>query len=395
MARVLVTDGTERSALAVVRSLGRAGHSVAVATARPKSLAGASRWCAAEVETPDALRAPREFVAALAAAAAVRGIEVVVPVTDAAILAVLAHRDVLAGIRVPLGGAEAFGRLSDKAAAAAAAETVGIRVPRQVRLDGRDAASGLASLTMPVVLKPARSVSGAEGARAKHSVGHAATAADLARMLRALPPTAFPLLAQERVVGPGIGVFLLTWKGELLAAFAHRRLREKPPAGGVSTYAESVPLDDDLLARSRALVDAFGWDGVAMVEFKRDGASGAPVLMEINGRFWGSLQLAIDAGVDFPRLLVDAALGRAVTPVTSWRTGVRSRWFWGDMDHGLARLRRSAAALHLPPGAPGRMATLTALVGTTLGFPKDQVFQLGDLGPGIRETAQRLGLGPA
>ena len=38
-----------------------------------------------------------------------------------------------------------------------------------------------------------------------------------------------------------------------------------------------------------------------MVEFKHDERDGVPKLMEINGRFWGSLQLAIDAGVDFPR----------------------------------------------------------------------------------------------
>ncbi len=51
-----------------------------------------------------------------------------------------------------------------------------------------------------------------------------------------------------------------------------------------------------------------------MVEFKADARTGTPYLMEINGRFWGSLQLAIDAGVDFPAILVAAALGAPIPP---------------------------------------------------------------------------------
>ncbi len=110
--------------------------------------------------------------------------------------------------------------------------------------------------------------------------------------------------------GPGVGVFLLLWEGKLRAAFAHRRLREKPPSGGVSVYRESIALDPVLLERSRRLLESFGWQGVAMVEYKIDERTGTPILMEINGRFWGSLQLAVDAGVDFPRLLIECAEGR-------------------------------------------------------------------------------------
>ena len=82
------------------------------------------------------------------------------------------------------------------------------------------------------------------------------------------------------------------------AVFAHRRLREKPPSGGVSVYRESVAPDPSLVARAAALLAGLGWRGVAMVEMKTDARTGTPYLMEVNGRFWGSLQLAVDAGVD-------------------------------------------------------------------------------------------------
>src|SRR5205814_8588436 len=70
-----------------------------------------------------------------------------------------------------------------------------------------------------------------------------------------------------------------------------------------------------------------------MIECKREAETGRQVVMEANGRFWGSLQLAIDAGVDFPALLVRCAAGERVPEIRDYRLGVRSRWFWGDVDH--------------------------------------------------------------
>jgi hypothetical protein len=87
-----------------------------------------------------------------------------------------------------------------------------------------------------------------------------------------------------------------------------------------------------------ALLDELGWHGVAMVEFKQSLRDGEPRLMEINGRFWGSLQLAIDAGVDFPRLLVDGVRNGHFAPQPPYRIGVRNRWFWGDVDSLLLTL---------------------------------------------------------
>src|SRR6185503_13112360 len=110
-----------------------------------------------------------------------------------------------------------------------------------------------------------------------------------------------------------------------------RRIREKPPSGGVSVYCESIAIPQDLEASSGLLLNRLGWNGVAMVEFKLDREAGKAYLMEINGRFWGSLQLAVDAGVDFPRLLVEAALGKRHEVPILGGSGVRSRWEWGEV----------------------------------------------------------------
>ena len=136
-------------------------------------------------------------------------------------------------------------------------------------------------------------------------------------------------------------------KGECVATFQHRRLKEAPATGGVAILAVAEEPDPELLQSSMKLLRALDWEGVAMVEFRVDRETGSSVLMEVNGRFWGSLQLAIDAGVDFPSLLLASAFGRRFSPVTRYTKGIRGRWFWGDVDHLYLRLAKSPEALHL------------------------------------------------
>jgi predicted ATP-grasp superfamily ATP-dependent carboligase len=383
-----VTDGEQRAALAVVRSLGEAGHRVFVCSARARSLAGASRFCDGERRVPDALREPDAYVTAVRALCDELEVDTLIPISEPSLLAVLSAEEAWDGVLLPFAGRTEFERICDKALVMETARSLGIGVPRQWKLEAPVDRTALAAETLgyPLVLKPARSVIDAAGARAKSSVAHVADAGALEGALEAQPPGAYPILLQERIVGPGIGVFLLIWDGEVRASFFHRRLREKPPSGGVSVFRESAAPDEALLERSVALLSAFGWRGVAMVEYKVDEATGTPYLMEINGRFWGSLQLAIDAGVDFPALLVEVADGKAGPPVHSYRVGVRSRWWWGDVDQLLLRLRRSAEELSLPPGAQGRARAVLEFLRASGRGSRNEVLRWSDPSPAWRET---------
>lgn len=417
---ILVTDGEQRSALALVRSLGRAGHTVYVCSSSGSSLAGASRYGRAEARVADPLRSAEQYVEDVLRLIARWKIDVLLPVSEASLLALLPARERMRDVLLPFPNEASFRRISDKAELLSVAPRVGIAIPNQVRVESAAEARSLdpRSIEYPVVLKPSRSVGEAsagsahegsgsaeartrarEGAsvgraartRTKLTVRHAADADELSRALDDLieaGDAAFPLLIQQRVVGPGIGIFLLLWEGRTLAVFAHRRIREKPPSGGVSVYRESVAADPELVARSRALLEHFGWCGVAMVEYKVDARTGTPYLMEVNGRFWGSLQLAVDAGVDFPVLLVAASAGEALDPVESYTTGVRSRWFWGDVDHLIARMRRSRAALSLPPEAPGRWRALRDFFTIHFGRDREEILRLDDPRPFLRESLQ-------
>ncbi|MBT8337536.1 MAG: ATP-grasp domain-containing protein [Gemmatimonadetes bacterium] len=339
--QVLVLDGEQRSALAVVRSLGAAGYTVLTGSAAARPLAASSRWARPVPRLPDPLGDAEAYRAAVRALTLDRGVSAVVPVTEPSALALLG--DPALGPRIPMPPPEAFDAVNDKVGLMERAASLGIDVPASMTVSAPDDAAVGAWGHFPAVVKPGRSVVETAAGREKTSVAFVDDAGDLARTLAALPTDAFPVMLQERLHGPGLGVFLLLDRGERVAHFAHRRIREKPPQGGVSVYRESVEAPVDLVERAERLMLDFGWNGVAMVEFKHDTASGRTALMEINGRFWGSLQLAIDAGVDFPRLLLDRFLDLGRERCEEYRTGIRSRWEWGDVDHLLIRLRRGGA----------------------------------------------------
>ena len=389
--RILVTDGEQRAALAIVRSLGNAGHEVFVCSVRPRPLAAASRYAAAKAQVRDAMEDAAGFAADVQRLCRDWQIEVLIPVTEPALLALLSESGRPAGVLVPFVSLETFDAISDKPRVLARARELGIDVPEQRVIEAPGDAERIdaAAFTYPVVLKPGRSVNGAEGNRQKLSVLHAADAQQLIEQLRKLPAAAFPLLIQQRIVGPGTGVFLLLCNGEVRAHFAHRRLREKPPSGGVSVYSESIASDAALVDRAASLLNSFAWSGVAMVEFKTDERTGRNYLMEVNGRFWGSLQLAIDAGVDFPRLLVQCAVGEAGPSQIPYRIGVRSRWWWGDVDHLIARLRHSRERLHLPAHAGGRAHAVREFLRLRRA-DRSEVFRWRDPLPIVRETLDWL-----
>lgn len=387
--RILVTDGEQRSTLAAVRSLGRSGYQVYVCSRSGRSLAGASRYAIEDCAVTSALASPREFALEVRALIADRDIDVFLPMTEEACNAAFDNQDMFAGVCMPLATAEQFHNVSDKKRVLEVAEACGLSAPVQVVVADALEAHRLAhTLRFPIVVKPARSVAREGEKQFKTGIAHCADATKLDQALAKFPPSAYPLLLQQRVTGPGVGVFLLLWDGELVAHFAHRRLREKPPAGGVSVYRESISVDDSLLRRSRRLLESFGWRGVAMIEYKIDEVTGTPFIMEINGRFWGSLQLAIDAGVDFPSLLLARAEGKRVSGPKTYKLGVRSRWEWGGVDYMWARLRHNDKALSLPPGQRGR--TLSLLSAAIPWMPGDrlEVLRLSDPAPFFRETVQ-------
>ena len=293
--RILVTDGDERSSLAVVRSLGRRDEVHVVGPSR-SSLAGVSRFARAHHAVRDPSEDAGSYVRAVAALCAANRIDLVIPTTDGACNALLPARASLAPAVLAAPAQDAYERASDKVEIARLAPRFGLAVPEGGLATKLEEAQALAAaLGGAVVARPARSVSRDGAGLRKQGVVYAADAAALAAVWPTLGAGG-AVLVQRPVSGRGEGIFLLRSGGRTHAAFAHRRLREKPPSGGVSVLRESIALDPALLRGVEALLDALRFEGAAMAEFKSDGRTAW--LIELNARLWGSLQLAIDAGID-------------------------------------------------------------------------------------------------
>ena len=134
-------------------------------------------------------------------------------------------------------------------------------------------------------------------------------------------------VVQERVAGEAIGVGMLFNKGRLKAKFCWRRLKEYPKDGGLSVVRESYRAPEQE-ANAQELMEVLGWHGPAMVEFK------GQYVLEVNPQFWGGLALAIESGVDFPRLTVDIMEKGDCEEVKEWEVGVKCSWLAGCIRRG-------------------------------------------------------------
>ena len=389
--RVLITDGDTRQALATTRSLGLKGHYVVVHADRP-SLGGISRYCSAAVAGPAAYEDPEGFVTSMGELARRQEIDLLLPMTEVSTLLLTCHRDRLPpSCQLPFPAYNSVRQAGNKAEVLDLARKLGVPVPDSVTLESpKDLDAVIGALRYPQVVKPTCSRVLTSCGWRSNSVSYAYNEKQLHLSLGALPLDSYPVLLQERIVGAGVGIFMLSDRGRPVALFAHRRLREKPPSGGVSVLCESAPVDPVAAGHAARLLESLEWHGPAMVEFKRDGRDGSLRLMEINGRFWGSLQLAIDAGVDFPALLVDMARGCAPAELPQYRTGVRCRWLAGDLDSLLLILIKGREKLDLPPGHPGRLRTLWRFLQFGDRQQRLELERCDDLGPAWLEWRRRL-----
>ena len=243
------------------------------------------------------------------------------------------HRNRLTGYRFVFADADRMERVLNKKLTCMAAASVGIRVPRTEQISSlADAHALLHELHYPVVLKwsnPNDVIQLLLGAGLTLDKAHYCHSA--AELLEYLAPyekvERYPLI-QEYCVGFGLAQIILMHQGIPVYTFQHQRLHEWPPEGGFSTLCTSIDPSQhpELMAKSIALLQVLEWDGVAMVEYRHDPASGESAFMEINGRFWGSLPLACHAGATFPWFGYQLEGMRQAIHQTAYKDGVRCRF---------------------------------------------------------------------
>lgn len=334
----LITDIDRRKALPIIRALGVEKVRVVGVSYRHVPLGGFSKYCSRVHICADYRSQPDRFLDDLQKIMRTERPDVFYALEDEALSLCSRNRVSWSPYTEALiPASDTLEKAYDKWQTIQIAEAAGIPVPHTFCPTSLEEVASLASRWEgPAVIKPRKS-SGSRG------LCYVNTPSQMLESYRKVSAHYSRPLIQEKIPaqGAGLGVFVLMDKrGDVKAIFGHKRLREYPVSGGPSTLCVSYR-DDQLVEQSISLLRMIGMVGVAMVEYKVDTKTDKPILMEINPRFWGSLQLAVFAGVNFPVLYHRIALGLETEPVVQFPTGKYWRWLWpGDILHFLQNPER-------------------------------------------------------
>lgn len=383
MARILVLDGHSAAALSVTRSAGLAGHWVAVGANRGAFAATKlSRYCRIALDYPVSTSEPQAFVDCILEFAKANKIDLVIPITDWTLGPLSAERDRFSGLcklAIPSHAAVEFA--SDKFRTIQQAQQLGISVPRTSLVREFSDSDAGSDFGFPVVVKDRFSVRWIQQKAVFGSVSYAYSKDELEQKTADRLQKAGDVLIQEFVAGQGIGFSCFVVGREVFLPFQWLRVREVDPRGSASSARKSIPLDADLVCRSTQLVTAMGFEGIAMVEYKRAN-DGRMILMEINGRPWGSIGLPYACGIDYARYLVDWCLERSLPPQKiDYRENVLCRRAISELTH-LSNIRTGRPA-NWPGSYPGFWPTLFRMaLPWRPGVCYDDLW-ISDLRPGI------------
>lgn len=336
---VIVTNARNRVCYAVVRSLGSKGIKVYTSDTGKSAMCFYSKYSIDHFIYPSPFSRPNEFIDDLIKQIKRVDCKVLIPVYEETFLISKYQKELSAHVNLVVPDYESILTLHNKDRLYKLAEGVGIKVPKTfpvVELKGDPTL--IQTLRFPVLLKPC------QGGGAWGQI-RVPTAAQLKHML---DTDSFPFellrnrwLVQEIIEGDVYCCAMLFNKGSFRAGHCYRQLRQTPITGGTATYRESIN-DFNLVSNLKRLLEHMQWHGICQADFIKDKETGDFSLIDANPRLYGSLSLSIASGVDFPYMLYRLAQEGDIDPVFTYKTGVTSRWLFGDVKCFFESLRSSA-----------------------------------------------------
>ncbi len=334
--KILLTDCWTRKTLSAMRSLGKAGYEVHAITHTYLSPTIWSKYAKKHYIFPFPEEKPKEYLEALLNLLKSVPFSCIMPMDEAATLIILQHKDQIESYtQLPLPDVNKFNLANDKWEVLQLAKRLGIPIPKSyLPINEEEIKQTISQLGFPLIIK-ARKGSGSRGVKRINNQAEFEKFYPFIKHKHGTP------IIQECLPweGQGVGVGMLVQNGKTLLHFSYKRLREFPVKGGPSTLRESTH-QQDIIHFSSELLKEISWTGVAMVEFKMDNRDQLPKLMEINPRFWGSLQLAQVSGVNFPDALYKM-MQRNDIAQEEYPIGIRCRWLIpGDLVHFISNPNR-------------------------------------------------------
>ncbi|MDF2606147.1 MAG: D-aspartate ligase [Bacillales bacterium] len=334
MKRAFVTDGLLRKSLSATRSLGKKGINTIVGEKSIISPSGFSKYCNKRLKYPDPQYYPEQFLQWLKEN--IDNNTVLIPMDDTILKLLIENRKFIKNYKCILPSKEAYNTACDKFETIKLSMKQNIDCPKSyLPKDNLDLLQIADIITYPAIIKP-RISSGSRGIRKAENKEQLITIFNKVKNIYNIP------LIQEFVpTGDRYDVCLVyDCNSEIKATFVQKEIRHFPIEMGPSTVQESVKYDE-LIERSVRLLQPLKWTGIVEVEYMVDPRNNEPKLMEINPRFWNSLDLAVRVGVDFPYLYYKLCMDENVELMTDYKVGIKSRWsIPGDILHFILNRQR-------------------------------------------------------
>lgn len=235
----------------------------------------------------------------------------------------------------------------------------------------------------PWVIKPKQSLHISTNKIVRSRVRYAQNMEELNGMANEMSKEGQEPIVQEYIPGKGYGFFALYNNGSIRAYFQHRRLREVSYFGGAASYRESINIPE-LMCEGLKIPETLKWHGPLMVEFRRDERDGKFKLMEVNPRFWGSLNLAISSGVDFPYLFYKMAIEGDCDRVFSYNVGIKRKVFSSEISHLFSILKYDSPLPEVILKPSFWKTSLSVLYSSCI--VKDDYISIKDLSPFVRKA---------
>lgn len=380
---LVVAQGSEMMGLPVVRSLGRQGIKVDLAAVNPATLVRHSRYVQTFIPMDDPSHNVSRWLDWYRSTATDK-YAAVLPVSDRSLVPLHNHRHELPDTppRLMVGDPE-YQLSYDKAETVKVATALGIPCPKTYTahaIDELDAAVDYFDGKFPLLLKPARSKYEHEDRIYSVGVKLAQNREELATFAQPLLALG-PLLIQEFLKGWEVAQAFLLNRGELIAAVQHRQMHEALTGLGPGTYRRADKVTQEIAEQSLSLLRSVAWHGIGQLDYLMT-KEGKHYLLEINGRWWGSLPIFVALGVDLPWLWLSMEFGAQPQPCNSYRASVYGRNLQRDVRWIKANLR----ANHRDPSLKTvpRLRVLGELAHMLTGRERWDEVTLDDPNPGFK-----------
>ncbi len=310
-----------------------------------------SRWRPEKVHTPYSNKNTKDFAASLLKLAKTKKYTTIFPINDTSLITISENRKkLLQYIKLALPSHKDLMKTIDKSKTLKLAKKIGLPIPKTFYTNNNSDIHDIATkIQYPAVIKPRKSWEFRKGKSYFSHPFYANSASDLISTYEKVRKVFPAPMIQEYIPGQNQQIGLIFDHGNAMAACAIREHRTFPVTGGQSVLRETINLDPTTFRYASNLLKSLNWHGIAEVEFRVDSRDLKPKLMEVNPRFWGSINVAIKSGVDFPYIFYLLVEGKQINPIFKYNTGIKSRSLTLDIKNFKRNLRNKTKLAQAQP----------------------------------------------